>query len=390
MMRRRICVLTSVYPTREDPALGAPVWSTLRSFPRDVDFHVHCSLPSAPLLFRLVRPRSYHRYLTGVDDASCSFQAMPLPYSYLPGLTHGSNGDSLARALKLCASREHPDCLLAYRVYPDGYAAVRVAQSLKIPAVICARGSDLKIVSRNARVRASTSYAVKNASLVLCVSEDLARVARDAGLAPERVRVLKNGIDRKTFHPADRVVARQRVGIDINDRIVLYVGSFSRVKNLDLLLDALDVLESQMASIHAVLIGEGNLERHLRARARHLKLRVTFTGPQSPARIAKYLNAADTFVLPSVSEGLPNVAIEALNCGCPVVATRVGGVPELINEHNGILVPPDDTHALAGAIATALSRDWNRTSIAESCARSWDDVARETLHWCDAAQFTEA
>jgi glycosyltransferase involved in cell wall biosynthesis len=73
-----------------------------------------------------------------------------------------------------------------------------------------------------------------------------------------------------------------------------------------------------------------------------------------------------------------------------VVATRVGGVPELINEHNGILVPPDDTRALAGAIATALRRDWNRTSIAESCARSWDDVARETLHWCDAAQFTEA
>jgi glycosyltransferase involved in cell wall biosynthesis len=89
--------------------------------------------------------------------------------------------------------------------------------------------------------------------------------------------------------------------------------------------------------------------------------------------------------LPSYNEGYPNVVIEALSCGRPVIATNVGGIPELVTEKSGILVAPRDSRALAGAIETAMERNWDEHSISEQFRRGWDEAADELLRVCEQA-----
>jgi glycosyltransferase involved in cell wall biosynthesis len=92
--------------------------------------------------------------------------------------------------------------------------------------------------------------------------------------------------------------------------------------------------------------------------------------------------AADVFCLPSYSEGCPNVVIEALACGRPVVATKVGGIPELVGSACGLLVPPRDSRSLSCALAEALARRWDAQSIAQRFSRPWERVAEETIQVC--------
>jgi glycosyltransferase involved in cell wall biosynthesis len=103
-----------------------------------------------------------------------------------------------------------------------------------------------------------------------------------------------------------------------------------------------------------------------------------------PTQVAEWIGAADLLCLPSWSEGYPNVVVEAIACGCPVVATDVGGTSEIVNATNGLLVPPREPARLQAALAAALGCRWDRAAIAAAIRRSWDDVARETLEVCAA------
>ena len=110
--------------------------------------------------------------------------------------------------------------------------------------------------------------------------------------------------------------------------------------------------------------------------------RVTLPGRCDAAGIAQWMRAADVFCLPSYSEGCPNVVVEALACGRPLVATNVGGIPELVNDASGLLTPPRDAAALRESLDRALSRPWDSAEIARASTRSWDSVAAETLAVC--------
>jgi len=107
-------------------------------------------------------------------------------------------------------------------------------------------------------------------------------------------------------------------------------------------------------------------------------------GNVAPERVADWMRVADVLVLPSYSEGYPNVLVEALACGCPIVATHVGGIAEIVAFDTGILIPPRDSEALAKAVISALSRAWDRKAF-EKWNRSWDTVADETLQACGTA-----
>ena len=107
---------------------------------------------------------------------------------------------------------------------------------------------------------------------------------------------------------------------------------------------------------------------------------ITFVGRQSPDDVALWLSASDVLCLPSRREGCPNVVLESLAAGRPVVAARVGGVPELLNAENGLMVAPDNPAELAEALSQALQRTWNASELRASVpALTWEDVGR-TLH----------
>jgi glycosyltransferase involved in cell wall biosynthesis len=126
-------------------------------------------------------------------------------------------------------------------------------------------------------------------------------------------------------------------------------------------------------------------ELHSRIAAANWGGQVLVPGAMQPKEIAEWIGAADLLCLPSYSEGYPNVVVEALACGRPVVATEVGGIPELVNATNGRLVAPRDAIALHGALVEVLGRSWDHAALSAGSSRSWDDVARATLAVCQLA-----
>jgi glycosyltransferase involved in cell wall biosynthesis len=150
-------------------------------------------------------------------------------------------------------------------------------------------------------------------------------------------------------------------------------------KGPDVLVDALDARKDALRELSVIFIGDGELTDKLKQRVAQLGLaeRVRFLGRQGPDTIPVWISAADLLCLPSRREGCPNVVLEALAAGRPVVASRVGGVPELLNNQNGIMVPAGDPSALATGLAEALHRSWNSIELRGSVpALSWDPSGR--------------
>jgi glycosyltransferase involved in cell wall biosynthesis len=168
---------------------------------------------------------------------------------------------------------------------------------------------------------------------------------------------------------------------------VLFVGRLDTAKGIEELLEAFASLASRRPNLRLAFVGDGPGGAHLRNKAKHLALedRITLNGPGSSQDVARWLAAANVLALPSYNEGYPNVIIEALSCGRPVIATNVGGILELVNEDSGILISPRDSRALASAMDNAMDRKWDEHSIAEQFRRGWDEAANELLRTCEMA-----
>jgi glycosyltransferase involved in cell wall biosynthesis len=352
------------------------------------DVAVCCALPKYPAIVRqLVPARSTATFPTPEDLARAPMPAMAASYFALPGATRPWNGDLLCRSFLNLLEDRKPDVLLAYWIYPEGYAVVKAAAKLGVPAIVGARGSDLKLVPPASTVEKKTRYTVANAAAVLCVSADLARAARGFGSEEQRTHTLLNGVNRSIFHLEDATAARARLGVQFPGKILLYVGNLLPVKGVGKLMEAAAALVGGDSEWRMVVIGEGTLAEELRNSATSLGIsaKVDFLGARGAAEIAAWMNAADLLCVPSESEGCPNVILEALACGRPVVATAVGGIPELLDADSGMLLPNNAPGTILAGLHEAAQKKWDREAISRKHARGWDDVARDTLRICEAA-----
>lgn len=223
--------------------------------------------------------------------------------------------------------------------------------------------------------------ALRKLDRIVAVSSELkAILVNDFGIAPEKIAVIFNGIDPAQFFLQDRELARRQLGLPQNRRILLVVARLSPEKNLGALLEAVASLPDRDFHLH--LAGTGPLEKTLRESAARLRLgnRVSFEGGVRHHELPLWFAAADLFCLSSHHEGCPVVVHEALACGTPVISTRVGAVPDLLNDSTGLLCEPSDSAALADALARGWERKWDRAAIAaEGRRHTWDAVARQTL-----------
>ena len=378
----RILIVTSQFPIAGEPNRGRPVYQTVRELSRLAEVKVISPVATYP---RWAQPRSY--LYRAAEDA----QGVPgcevdyVRYPALPAISRPFNGHLCARALAAPLRAFAPDVVLAYWLYPDGYGAMRAAHAAGVPFVAGARGSDLRV--RDAVSRRLTRPVVRAARRLLVVSEDLGRVAVDGyGAEPHRIRAIPNGCDASLFHPGDRSAARRALGMAEDAEVVLYVGRLVAEKGLRELLQASRRLSTERPRARVVLVGEGPLRGELDAAlAADPSLPLQLAGAQAPADVARWMVAADVVTLPSYSEGHPNVLVEALACGRPVVATPVGGIPEVVDAANGVLVPARDADALAAALVQALQRDWDEAALARRFSRNWEQVARDTLDACGEA-----
>lgn len=378
----RLLIVTSQFPIAGEPNRGRPVYQTIRELSRLATVRVVSPVATYP---RWAQPRSYLFRASDDTQAVEGCDVQYVRYPALPAVTRPLNGWSCARALHAPLKAFAPDLVLSYWLYPDAYGAMQAARRAGLPLVAGARGSDLRV--RDAVSRALTRPVVNAAQRLLVVSEDLGRVAAENyGADPARIRTIPNGCDASLFHPADRAASRTQLGIAADAEVVTYVGRLVPEKGLRELLDACRTLASTRPRLRLVLVGEGPMREEIAARlAADPSLQVTLAGAQPPAEVARWMAASDLVTLPSYSEGHPNVLVEALACGRPVVATPVGGIPEVVDADSGILVPARDAGALAAGLAQALDRRWDESALARKFSRDWRQVAEDTLEACEQA-----
>lgn len=282
-------------------------------------------------------------------------------YWYTPKVLRGAYGrfylESVRRTFDRAVREFAPDIVFATWAYPDGWAAVRLARAHGLPVAILVHGSDIRRVDEFAARRRGTREALRHADGVIAVSADLGRSVVELGADPGSVQVVLDGVDKSVFLPGDQATARQQLGLAPGQRHLLFIGNLVEVKGLDILLQACAQLDQATDDWQLHLVGDGPLRGSLAQQADALGIapRVRFHGSQPQHALPGWLHAADLFVLPSRSEGIPNVLLEASACGTPYVASRVGGIPEIASLGASTLVPPEDPRALATAIARRLA-----------------------------------
>jgi teichuronic acid biosynthesis glycosyltransferase TuaC len=240
------------------------------------------------------------------------------------------------------------DVIDAHYFYPDGVAAAIIGKRLNRPVVITARGSDLNHVAEFPRPRALISWAAHQAAALITVSKALKDKLVQIGVEANKVHVLRNGVDLQHFRPIDR--AKARANLELGDLPVLAsVGNLVPEKGHELVIEAL----TRLPRAHLLIVGQGVQNSALRSLANKLKVadRVRFLGLLSPSELVEVYGATDVLVLASSREGWANVLLEAMACGTPVVATKVGAATEVIRAPEaGIVVSERTSEALAQGI----------------------------------------
>ena len=345
MSRVRLALVTHLWPVPGAPHAGKPIYETALRLRDEVEIEVFCPAP------RWLQPARFAYHRVDPEQAPPGLKTHYVEYATVPGIGRAFNGLWTQRALEPALRSWRPDIILSYWLYPTAWAALRVGRRLGVPVIVGSRGSDLHRIP-DALVRRMTSATLRNADAVITVTEDLRRAAIRLGASPACTHSIPNGCDLRVFHPLEQAEARRALGLPVDGRLLLQVGNLISSKGIFDLWSAFEIL--------------------------------LLPGARPAAEIALWLNAADVVCLASHGEGCPNVVIEALCCGRPVVGSAVGGIPELVVEGCGLLAPARNPSAFAKAISQALETVWEPHAIAARFSRSWEDVARETLAICMA------
>jgi glycosyltransferase involved in cell wall biosynthesis len=373
----RIAVVTAHYPSSSEPTRGRPAYQTLRVLSRQCEvevFYPHAAYP--PLL--KPRSRTYdsldHTYtLPGVT-------AHYYDYPVLPLVSRPFNGWVAGRALLPHVRRFNPDLVFSYCLYPDGYAGLTIAKALRVPFAAMGVGSDVHSIHDRFSLK-HTKALLREADLLLAISGDLRQRMISLGAPPEKTCTVISGSDPEVFHVRDRAAARVQLGINPSAEAIVFIGRMDLRKGLRELVEAAASLQPNRPNLHVYLVGDGpDAPLVQSAIAQHNAGSFIHLLPGCPFdQVAVWMAAADLVTLPSYMEGCPNVILEALACGRPVVATNVGGIPEIMSDACGRLVPPRDTTALAQALDAVLNSTWDASSIAATFSRGWSVVAAELL-----------
>jgi len=237
-------------------------------------------------------------------------------------------------------------------------AAVAAKIFLRKPVIVTVQGSDIYETQRLGWLKSITKAILSRCDQVLALSSSLAQVTASLGVSPERILVLPNGVDVEYFRPIDE----QR------EPIILFVGSLIERKGVRTLVEAGPAIFASHPEYSIVFVGEGPLSGELVELSRKLNIedKVLLTGSQSPAEVRQWMQKSKLLVLPSVEEGLGVVLLEALACGTPCVASKVGGIPDIITPEIGRLIDPADLEQLAEAVHEVIDDPelWARMSQA--------------------------
>ncbi len=385
----RVLLFSNHYPASDAPTRGTYNHNIFNALGRTCDVRV---VGPVPFWTRAHRPR---HLLFGQRETAFGLPAAFPSFWSIPGATplhgHASFLSLVPHLLRL--RRAFPfDVVVGCNAYPDGVGAADLALAARVPLVQVVIGSDVNELTERPALRRQILWALGRAARVVAVSHAMASRVVSLGIPAARVVGQHNGVDGRTFALRDKAEARARLGVEHRGPLLVYVGNVKIAKGVKVLVDAMAPLAARHGRGDALLcvVGSGEADGEIAARVKELGLArtVRLVGRQLHTDVPWWMSAGDVFCLPSYMEGCPNVVLEALASGRGVVASRVGGIPELITSGvNGVLVPPGDADALAAGLAAALDRAWDpaaqRASVEqlshEGVAAAYREVLEQAL-----------
>jgi teichuronic acid biosynthesis glycosyltransferase TuaC len=379
----RILVLSPLFPIPGDPALGVFVLEQLKALRQiGVDAVVVKPIPWPPPMLRFLPRVQKH----AVIPRTMNVEGFQVEYPRFPVLPGGRLFSAYGLLCYLCCRStvrrfltEHKvDLIHAHTVMPAGFAGVLLGREFNLPVVCTGHGSDISHYPRRSRASClATKWSLRHTKQLVTVSRDLKR--KVASLASvDNVEVVENGADDSLFTCISKREARTKVGLPFDKKMLLFVGNLVPVKGVDILLEAVSKLE-RMDTVLCV-VGQGFLRQSLESLAARLGIaeRCMFVGGRPHREIPSWLSAADCLVLSSLSEGFPTILPEAMMCRVPIVATAVGGIPEVVkHQQTGLLVAPGDADALAEAINAILEPGYFVPRMIEHA----EHTAKSLLTW---------
>jgi teichuronic acid biosynthesis glycosyltransferase TuaC len=379
----RLLTFSTLFPNAEQPNHGIFVENRLRHLlaSGEASSEVLAPVPFFPsraAVFgqwgRLARvPR--HEVRHGIEIHHPRYPVVPrVGMSLAPMLLYRAMAPFLHRLL---AGGARIDAIDAHYLYPDGVAAVWLGRRFGIPVVATARGTDVSLIPRYRIPRQLIRGAIAGAAALIAVSAALKAALVELGAPPEKVTVLRNGVDTRVFRPpADRAAAR--TGLGLNRPTLISVGHLIERKGHHLVIEALRALPEW----DLIVVGEGPERARLAEMVRTLGLgdRVRLLGARPHAELPALYGAADALVLASSREGWANVLLESMACGTPVVATDIWGNPEVVQDRAAGVIVERSAAAIAEGVRRLAAEAPDRSATRAYAEQfSWDDTTAGQL-----------
>jgi teichuronic acid biosynthesis glycosyltransferase TuaC len=379
----KLLTFSTLYPNAANPSHGIFVETRLRHLLASGNAQ---SMVVAPVpWFASSHPR-FGKYAafarTPREEKRHGITVLHPRYPMLPKVGMSAAPFLLAGAMKPVLKRIRQngysfDVIDAHYFYPDGVAAVLLGRYLGKPVVITARGTDINLFPKFRLPRKMIQWAAMHSAAVITVCNALKDGLMSLGVPPERVHVLRNGVDLELFQPLDRAATRAK--LRISETTLLSVAHLIPLKGHDLVIKSLPLLPG----IRLLIAGEGPEEQRLKRLAAQTQVaeRVQFLGTLTQEQLKVYYGSADALVLASSREGWPNVLLESMACGTPVIATKVGGIPEIVTAPEaGVLMAERNTEALAQAVKRLLTSYPDRDATRRYAERfSWGETTQRQL-----------
>ena len=367
----RLLTFTTLYPNRAQPFHGLFVERRLRRLVATGAVQARVVAPVPWFPWRSKAFGSYARFarvpsVEDVDGLRVTHPRYPVIPKVGMGVAPSLMASFVGRHVRNVLRQRDFDLVDAHYFYPDGVAAARIARTLRRPLVITARGSDVNLIATYASARRQILRAAEEAAAIITVSDALRRKLLDLGVRDDKITVLRNGVDLAEFRPDEHAAAR------VTGRALLSVGQLVIGKGHDVAIRAV----SEIPDARLVIAGDGPLRRDLERLAQSCgaKDRVTFLGQVNQEALLRCYNAADATILASAREGMPNVVLESLACGTPVIASSVGGIPEIMtSEVAGVMLEETSPDCLREAILKVLRSTRSRSLVRAFAQRfSWE------------------
>lgn len=373
----KVLFISNLYPNSQEPVKAAYNKQKIAHLKKYCEITVVAPIYWFPLksfFFKSMRNIPFKEIIDGLEIYHPRVFYTPKLFRFAHGIFYYL---SIRSFIKDLCSKTNFDVIYSSWLYPDSYAAMKLAAMLHKPFQVEALGSDVNVHFRSILRKKMILKTLRKACNIVVISNDLKEKIKACGISEDKVFVIYIGVDRDIFYPVEKHEAKRRLGLPVKEKIILFIGNLVKIKGLKYLLEAIRLFKNP--SLKLYIIGSGGLRNSLKRTIHYLGLqeKVVMAGACAHERIPLWINASELVCVPSIMEGQPNVILESFACGVPVVASRVGGIPELITDKGqGILAQPADAFSLKSALAEALSHTWDRGYITKSVSSfTWEDNA---------------